>query len=138
MKSFPGLFSIACAALVCAFLGQAYAAGGSSVANGTPSQAPSDPKGTGTAPDPRVLIASKVPGAKPEDVRASPIPGIYEIMRGTDAAYVTADGKYAIAGDLYDLRSNVNLTDNERRATRLKLLDQIPESQMVIFGGKSE
>lgn len=87
--------------------------------------------------DPRVTVASKVPGARPEDVHATPIPGIYEIIRGTDAAYVTADGKYAIAGDLYDLRTNVNLTDKERRETRLKLLAQIPESQMVIFGPKS-
>lgn len=94
--------------------------------------------GASASADPRVLIASKLPGTKPEDVRATPIPGLYEVMRGADAAFVTADGRYAIAGDMYDLRSNVNLTDNERRSMRLKLLDQIPESQMVIFGAKSE
>jgi len=85
-------------------------------------------------PDPRVTIAAKIPGTRPEDVRATPIPGIYEVMRGTDAAYVSADGKYAIAGDLYDLHSNVDLTDNQRREMRLQMLAQIPESRMVIFG----
>ena len=29
------------------------------------------------------------------------LPGIYELLRGADAAYVSADGKYAIIGDLY-------------------------------------
>ncbi|HEY2591878.1 MAG TPA: DsbC family protein [Steroidobacteraceae bacterium] len=132
MKSLPAFLAIACTALACGLLGQVHAASGVQAA-----PAPQPHPAASTSTDPRALIASKVPGAKPEDVRATPIPGLYEIMRGTDAAYVTADGKYAIAGDLYDLRSNVNLTDNERRATRLKLLDQIPESQMVIFGATS-
>ena len=53
--------------------------------------------------DPRVEVASQLPGAKVDDLRASPIPGMYEYTRGTEIAYVTADGKYAISGDLYDL-----------------------------------
>ncbi len=93
--------------------------------------------GQSAGADPRALVASKISGAKPEDVHATPIPGLYEIMRGTDAAYVSADGRYAIAGDLYDLRTNVDLTDTQRREMRLKLLAQIPESQMVIFGARS-
>jgi thiol:disulfide interchange protein DsbC len=86
--------------------------------------------------DPRAFIASKVPGTSPDDVHATPVPGLFEILRGTDAAYVSADGKYAIAGDLYELKTNTNLTENQRRAIRLRLLSAIPESQMVIFGPK--
>jgi len=92
----------------------------------------------GSNPDPRAVIANKVPGTKLEDVHATPIPGVFELMRGTDAAYVSADGKYAIAGDLYDLASNNDLTDVQRRDVRLKLLGDIPESQMVIFGPNTE
>jgi thiol:disulfide interchange protein DsbC len=88
------------------------------------------------ASDPRVVIASRIPGTKPDDVHPSPIPGIFELMRGTDAAYVSTDGKYAIAGDLYDLGSNSNLTEARRRDVRLKMLAAVPESQMVIFGPK--
>jgi len=137
MKSFPALLAISCTALACVLLGQAYAAVSDHAAGGAQAASAPQPHAA-TSTDPRALIASKVPGAKAEDVRSTPIPGLYEVMRGTDAAYITADGKYAIAGDLFDLRSNVNLTDNERRAARLKLLDQIPESEMVIFGAKSE
>jgi thiol:disulfide interchange protein DsbC len=86
------------------------------------------------ATDPRVAIAAKMDGVKPEDLHVTPIPGIYELLRGTDAAYVTADGKYAILGDLYENGTSNDLTENRRRDVRLKMLATIPESQMVVFG----
>jgi thiol:disulfide interchange protein DsbC len=87
-----------------------------------------------TATDPRVAIAAKMQGVKPEDLHATPIAGIYELLRGTDAAYVSPDGKYAILGDLYETGSNNNLTEVRRRDQRLKMLAAIPETQMVVFG----
>lgn len=86
--------------------------------------------------DPRVELASKIPGTKPDDLRASPIAGIYQLTKGTDIAYVTDDGKYAISGDLFDVASNDNLTEKTRRAERVKLLAGLPESQLVVFGPK--
>jgi thiol:disulfide interchange protein DsbC len=87
-----------------------------------------------TAVDPRVAIAAKMQGVKAEDLHATPIPGIYELMRGADAAYVSPDGKYAILGDLYETGTNNDLTENRRRDQRLKMLAGIPEAQMVVFG----
>ena len=87
--------------------------------------------------DPRAALAAKIPGgAKAEELHASPIPGIYELARGTEIAYVSEDGKYAIAGDLYELGTDKNLTENTRRAERTKLLASVPESQMVVFSPK--
>ena len=87
-----------------------------------------------TATDPRVAIAAKMQGVKPEDLHLTAIPGIYELLRTGDAAYVTADGKYAIIGDLYETGTNNDLTENRRRDLRLKMLAGIPEAQMVVFG----
>lgn len=84
--------------------------------------------------DPRIELAGKIPGTTAEELHASPIPGMYELVRGTDIAYVTSDGKYAISGDLYDLAANDNLTEARRRDVRMKLLATVPESDMVIFG----
>ena len=86
--------------------------------------------------DPRAEIASKIkiPGVHAEDLRTTPVSGIYELTHGTDIAYVTADGKYAISGDLIALDSNDNLTETHRRDVRSKLLGAIPESEMVVFG----
>lgn len=86
--------------------------------------------------DPRVEVASRIPGAKVEQLKATPIPGMYEYTRGTEIAYVTADGKYAISGDLFDLAKNDNLTEQHRRELRSKLIAAVPEDQMLIFGPK--
>lgn len=83
--------------------------------------------------DARIELAKKIPGTTPEELHASPIPGIYELVHGTEVAYVTSDGKYAISGDLYDLARNDNLTEVHRRDIRMKLLASVPESDMLIF-----
>ncbi len=52
--------------------------------------------GRGSPPakaDPRIAIAKKFGEIKVEDVRVSPINGVYEITRGSEISYVTADGK---------------------------------------------
>lgn len=90
---------------------------------------------TAPAADPRIEIANRI-GAKPDELRASPIPGIYELTRGSDIAYVTADGKYAFTGDLIELAGNNNLTEQHRRDLRVKAIAAFPESEMLIFGPK--
>ena len=47
--------------------------------------------------DPRAAIAKKIDGLKLEDVRMSPVTGIYEITRGSEISYVSADGRYVIS-----------------------------------------
>lgn len=96
------------------------------------------------ADDPRVALAAKIPGVKVEDLTASPIPGIYELVHGTDISYVTADATYVFSGDLYKITDEgefPNLTDARRRElqtpawrSRLEKLAAIPESEMLIFG----
>ena len=83
--------------------------------------------------DPRIELAKKIPGAKPDDLHASPVAGMYELTRGADIAYVSADGKYAITGDLYEIASSNNLTETKRRNVRLSLLAAVPESEMLVF-----
>lgn len=70
----------------------------------------------------------------PDEVRASSIPGLYEIRRGTEVVYVSADGRFGISGDLFDLSDQKNLTEERRRDARLALMQSLPVSQMVVFG----
>jgi len=102
--------------------------------NASPAQQPVP--ATPTKADPRLELATKIPGTRPDDLRPSPIQGVYELTRGADIAYVSSDGKYAISGDLYDLAANDNLTEQHRRETRAKLIAAVPESDMLIFGPK--
>ena len=86
--------------------------------------------------DPRAEVAAHVPGARPEELRASAVPGVWELTRGADIIYVTADGKYAFTGDLVELATNNNLSEQHRRELRLKAIGNFPESDMLIFGPK--
>jgi thiol:disulfide interchange protein DsbC len=81
----------------------------------------------------RATLAKKVPGAKAEDVRASPIPGLYEVALGSSIAYVSADGRYLISGDLYEVQSRTNLTEARRTDTRMKALASVSEDDMIVF-----
>jgi thiol:disulfide interchange protein DsbC len=87
--------------------------------------------------DPRIALAAKIPGAKPQDLRTTPVPGVYELVHGSDVSYVTADAKYIFAGDLYRITDDgqfPNLSEHRRRDLRKMLIDAVPESQMIIFG----
>jgi thiol:disulfide interchange protein DsbC len=78
-------------------------------------------------------VAAHVPGAKPGDLRAAPVPGLYEYRQGADLVYVTADGRYGISGDIYRLADKQNLTEVRRRELRLALINAVPETSMVVF-----
>jgi thiol:disulfide interchange protein DsbC len=86
------------------------------------------------APDARVEVSSRIPGTHPDQLRATPVPGVYELTRGTDIAYVSSDGKYAISGDMVALASDENLTESHRREIRAHMIAAIPESEMLVFG----
>jgi thiol:disulfide interchange protein DsbC len=83
--------------------------------------------------DVRATIAKKFPGVKVEDVRPSPISGVYEVALGADTAYVSADGRYIIAGDLYEIDTRKNLTEAARSTARVKALANLDEHDMIVF-----
>jgi thiol:disulfide interchange protein DsbC len=86
--------------------------------------------------DPRAEIVKKVGGIKLEDVRMTPINGVYEVTRDADISYVSADGRYAILGDLIDLDSDGNISESRRRGLRARMIANVPESEMVVFAPK--
>jgi thiol:disulfide interchange protein DsbC len=77
--------------------------------------------------------AASIPGVKKEDVRPTPVAGVFEVRRGADIVYMSGDGQYVFTGDLYNVANHNNLTEAHRRVLRQKLIEAIPESQMVIF-----
>jgi len=87
--------------------------------------------------DVRARVVAKLPGAKPEDVAVSPVPGLYEVTMGGHIVYVTGDGKYLLSGNTYDLDTQTNLTASRRNAARAKALAAAPEDQMIVFGPAS-
>jgi thiol:disulfide interchange protein DsbC len=84
--------------------------------------------------DPRLELLKVLPaGSKLEDLRPSPIPGIYQFVQGAEVSYLTADGKFFIDGNVYDMKSRANLTEELRAHARMALVGAVPESEMLIF-----
>jgi thiol:disulfide interchange protein DsbC len=99
------------------------------VAVGSPSRAADK-----TVPaDVRARVVSKLQGASAADVAATPVPGIYEVTMGAVIAYVTADGKYLMTGNVYDLDTQTNLTAARRNGARSKALAAVKEDQAIVF-----
>jgi thiol:disulfide interchange protein DsbC len=119
-------------AVAAAFLGGAASAQTGVAAN------PVAPAGTGAPAkvDPRAALAKKLEGLQIEDVRISPVSGVYEITRDSNVSYVSSDGRYAIVGDMIDLDSDANLSENRRRGIRQRILETVPESEMLVFSPK--
>lgn len=82
----------------------------------------------------RAAIASQFPGVKPDQIKPSPVAGVYEVAMGADTAYVSADGKHLFSGDLYEVSSRKNLTEAGRSAARSKVLAKLDEREMIVFG----
>jgi thiol:disulfide interchange protein DsbC len=97
-----------------------------------PAIAGSAPAAAAAEADPRIDIAKKL-GAKPEDLRPSPVPGIYEFTQGAEIGYVTSDGRYFFGGDLFEIESRRNLSDAHRNDARMRLIAAVPESEMIVF-----
>lgn len=83
--------------------------------------------------DVRARVVSKLHGANPNDVSATPIPGLYEVTMGGVVAYVSGDGKYLVSGNVYDLDSQTNLTATRRNTARAAVLASAREDQMIVF-----
>jgi thiol:disulfide interchange protein DsbC len=88
----------------------------------------------GVPADVRARVVAKLPGAKPEDVALSPIPGLYEVTMGGLIVYVSSDGRHLLSGNVYDLDTQVNLTAARRSAARAKALAAVKDDQMIVFG----
>ena len=81
----------------------------------------------------RKAITDVFPGVEISRIKPAPIPGLYEVMLGTDVIYVSEDGRYILEGDLIDLGDRVNLSEQERATARRQILESIPASETIDF-----
>ena len=70
----------------------------------------------------RKAIAERMPTApKIDEVRLSPMPGLWEIRIGNEIRYTDPTGSFLIEGELIDIKAKKNLT--EERITQLNRVD---------------
>ncbi len=93
---------------------------------GTPAAAVLDAEGM------KAKLNASMPELNLEAVRASPIPGLFEVQRGSLFGYVTADGRFLISGDLINLETGEEITEGSRKQMRLGLIAGLGD-QYVAF-----
>lgn len=70
---------------------------------------------------------------EPENVSRSPVDGWYTIHKGSIVAYISADGRYLLQGDLVDLDTQVNLSESVRTEARRQLISSVTDEQAIVF-----
>jgi thiol:disulfide interchange protein DsbC len=81
----------------------------------------------------RAKLRAAIPDMEVTRIRESKIPGVFEVMFGTEVLYVSGDGRYLIQGDLLDLSERRNLSEETRSVARVTLLDKIPPEETIEF-----
>lgn len=76
---------------------------------------------------------AKTLGISADNVRPSPVAGLYEIQHQREFAYATADGRYLLRGDLVDMKTGEELTENRRRVDRLDVLAKLGSDKLIEF-----
>lgn len=88
----------------------------------------------------RKTLAERIPQlAQIDEVRPTPMKGLYEIRIGTDVYYTDAQGNYLIQGELIDTKARRNLTED--RLNKLTAIDfkALPlKDAFTIVHGKGE
>jgi len=79
-------------------------------------------------------VGALLPGVTIDAIRPSNVPGFYELEIANHLAYVSADGKYLLLGDIVDLKTRVNLTEEWRAQTAAKSLDAVGDQNMIVMG----
>lgn len=81
----------------------------------------------------RAKIDAMFPEIGPENVNGSPVDGWYTVHKGSIIAYVSADGRYLLQGDMIDLDQQVNLSEQARSETRRELMSSVGDDDVILF-----
>ena len=83
-------------------------------------------------------LVTMLPAAQNAVIKTTPVAGLYEVSDGGQVMYMTKDTRYIINGDLFDLKTRKNITENARGSQRKQLLDQLGENNMLVYKPKGE
>jgi len=81
----------------------------------------------------RDTVSERFAEIDPQEIFESPIDGWYTIRKGAIIAYISADGRYLLQGDMIDLQDDSNLTEQARNDARVVMLSAVPDEDLIIF-----
>ena len=81
----------------------------------------------------RDAFASLLPNAKIDRVVKSDLPNFYEVIVGGQVVYISADGKFLLQGNLYDVAAKKSLTEARVAGMRADALRSLSPDKMMTF-----
>lgn len=69
-----------------------------------------------------------------DEVRSSPVAGLYEVTVNGETVLISADGKYLLTGDLIEVATRTNLSEQKRGKKILSSIEQSGEKNMIVIG----
>ena len=81
----------------------------------------------------RESLAKSMPKVKPTKISTTPVTGLYEVIVGSQVVYMDINGRYMIEGDLFDLKTKVNVTENAKSVIRLAAVDKLGSDSMIVY-----
>lgn len=79
-------------------------------------------------------LASLLPDFTIDEVKTSPIDGMYEVTVSGDTVLISADGKYLLTGDLIEVATRTNLSEKKRGKKILSAIEKTGEKDMIVMG----
>ncbi|HER19505.1 MAG TPA: DsbC family protein, partial [Chromatiales bacterium] len=83
-------------------------------------------------------LQQHMPGLTIDSISQTPAEGLYELVSNGQIAYVTADGKYLLAGDLIDIANRQNLTQQKMNTQRVAALEDVPAERKLVYPAKGD
>ncbi|MCZ6826025.1 MAG: DsbC family protein [Gammaproteobacteria bacterium] len=81
----------------------------------------------------RDTVSEKFAEIGAENVFESPIDGWFTVRKGAIIAYISADSRYLLQGDLIDLENNTNLSEQARNDARAIMMSAVSDEEVIIF-----
>ena len=78
-------------------------------------------------------LAQRLPQFEVSYINKTPIEGIYQVIIGGQVIYMTQDARYMIDGNLVDLATKKNYSEDAMSVIRLSQIDKLGEDKMVIY-----
>lgn len=82
-------------------------------------------------------LAKSMPNVKPTQISATPIAGLFEVIVGSQVVYMSVDARYMIEGDLFDLTTKRNVSEEAKSVIRRSAIENLGVDNMLVYTPKN-
>lgn len=81
----------------------------------------------------RKALAAVLPNAQPDQIKPTPLPGLYEVSFGAQLFYISEDGRHLVQGHIMDLATRTDLTEERQGVLRQEAVAKLGDENMIVF-----